>query len=44
MSGIELTRQIMGECKDIKVLLTSGYPANMPEIEEDVIQAEAKRR
>jgi DNA-binding NarL/FixJ family response regulator len=26
LSGIELTRQIMGEYKDIKVLLTSGYP------------------
>ena len=25
-SGIELTRQIMGEYKYIKVLLTSGYP------------------
>ena len=24
--GIELTRQIMGEYKDVKVLLTSGYP------------------
>ena len=26
LSGIELTRQIMGEYKNIKVLLTSGYP------------------
>ena len=25
-SGIELTRQIMGEYKYIKALLTSGYP------------------
>jgi pyruvate/2-oxoglutarate/acetoin dehydrogenase E1 component len=26
LSGIELTRQIMGEYKYIKALLTSGYP------------------
>ena len=26
LSGIELTRQIMGEYKYIKILLTSGYP------------------
>ena len=39
MSGIELTRQIMGECKVMKVLLTAGYPAHLPETEEDAIQA-----